>query len=281
MEQIAADTFVSTDFPGSNVGFVALPSGAVAVDAPVRPRDVRAWRDLILETSKAPIIYLVLTDVHPDRMLSAALLGAPIVAARDAFDFATTYTDGYWRSVADRWARRYPEAAGDLTVSRAALPEITFTRSLTLHKGGEDVTVQEVPGASPGSCWLYLPKQDVLFAGDTVVCGVHPYMGVAPDTRAWLVTLQSLRRPRFGKTTIVPGRGSICGASETYALSNYIGLARRRVRSLHRSARPRGDTSTLVPELVSQFPIPEGERDWVQRRVKADLDSLYDELGEE
>lgn len=281
MNQIAPNTFASTEYAGSNVGFFAMPSGVIAVDAPVFPRDARAWRERILEATGTSILYVVLTDAHPDRMLSASLLGAPIVAARGAFDQAAAYTDGFWRSVADRWTRRFPEAGGDLAASRVAMPEIMFTRGLTLRKGGEGVTLHEVAGASPGSSWMHLPEQDVLFAGDTVVAGVHPYIASAPDTRAWLETLRSLRRPRFLGTTIVPGRGPICDSSATQALSDYIVLARRRVRSLHRTTRARGDTAPLVSELVSQFPIPEGERDGIQRRVKADLDCLYDELGEE
>jgi glyoxylase-like metal-dependent hydrolase (beta-lactamase superfamily II) len=281
MNQIAPNTFASTEYAGSNVGFFAMPSGVIAIDAPVFPSDARAWRERILEATGTPILYLVLTDAHPDRMLSASLLGAPIVAARGAYEQAAAYTDGFWRSVADRWVRRFPEAAGDLSASRVAMPEIMFTRGLTLHKGGEGVTLHAVSGASPGSSWLHLPREDVLFAGDTVVAGVHPYVASAPDTRAWLETLRALRRPRFSQTTIVPGRGPICDGSATQALSDYIVLARRRVRSLHKTARPRGDTAAFVSELVSQFPIPGGERDWIQRRVRASLDRLYDELGEE
>ena len=142
MDQIAANTYASTEYAGCNLGFYVMPAGVVAVDAPVFPRDARAWRERILEAAGVPILYLVLTDANPDRMLSASLLGAPIISSMGAYEQAEGYTDGFWRSVTDRWARRFPESAADLTASRVTLPEIVFTRSLTLRKGGQDLTVE-------------------------------------------------------------------------------------------------------------------------------------------
>ena len=71
----------------------------------------------------------------------AALLEAPIVATRAAYERAVDYTDGSWRGVVESWVRRYPEAADGLSDVRHALPEILFTDSLMLHKGGEDVVI--------------------------------------------------------------------------------------------------------------------------------------------
>ena len=140
------------------------------------------------------------------------------------------------------------------------------------------MTVETVHGAAPGSLWMYLPEQDVLFAGDTVVAGTHPIMATSPGTQAWLVTLQSLRRPRYAKTVIVPGRGPLCDSMATSVLSDYIATARRRVRALHAAGRPRAETAGLVAELLPLFPVVDEERDLVQRRVKASLDRLYEEL---
>ncbi len=287
MKEIAPNIYVSTEYPGVNVGFIAMPAGIIAVDAPTLPGDARAWRRRILETSGGPILYVVLTDPHPDRLLNAGLLQAPIVAARAAYDRASAYTDGFWHAAVEGWARRHPEAADDLVDARVTLPEIMFTHRVTLRKGGIDVTVECVAGAAPGSARIRcrgagtapLQKQDVLFTGDTLVTETHPYLTATPDTKAWLNTLKSLRRPYFSQTIIVPGRGPICDQSATLPLSKYLTLARRRVRSLHAAGRPRVDTATLVAELLPLFPVPKDEHDLTQRRIKAGLDRLYEELG--
>ena len=277
MERIAPSVYASTGFPGVNVGFIVVPAGAVAVDAPTLPADAHAWREQIVETARGPILYVVLTDAHPDRVLSAALLGAPVVAARAAYERAALYTEGFWRGAIEGWLRRYPKSVDDLADVRVALPEVMFTQSVTLHKGGTDVTVTRVAGGAPGSAWIYLREQDVLFAGDTVVVETHPYMDATPDSRAWLDTLKSLRRNRFSETLIIPGRGGVCNQSGTRPLSEYIALARRRARSLLRGGRVRIDRAAATVELLSRFPVPDGEHDAVQRRIRASLDRLCDE----
>ena len=274
MKQIARNIYASTEYPGVNVGFIVVPAGAIAVDVPTLPQDARAWRRQILETAGGPILYVVLTDVHPDRLLSAGLLEAPIVAAWPAYDRASAYTDGFWRGVFESWARRCPEAADDVAKAAITLPEIMLTSRLTLHKGGRDVTVEHIGGGAPESAWIYLREPNVLFAGDTLVVETHPFLAATSDAKAWLNTLKSLRRKRFSKTIIVPGRGPLCDQSATLPLSEYIALVRRRTRSLQTGGHARADKAAMVAELLSFFPVPDEERDLVQRRVKAGLDRL-------
>jgi glyoxylase-like metal-dependent hydrolase (beta-lactamase superfamily II) len=176
------------------------------------------------------------------------------------------------------WVRRFPEITDDVTGMRGALPEILFTRDLTLHNGGMSVTVRSVTGAAPGSAWIRLPEQDVLFTGDTLIVESPPIMVATPDTKAWLNVLSSLRRPGFSETMIVPGRGPLCDQSATQPLSEYIALARRRMRSLSTAKHPRPDMTSVMEEMLSRFSIPEAMHDLMQRRVKVGLDRLYEEL---
>lgn len=280
MKKVAPNIYVVTKYPGVNAAFVVLPEGAIAVDAPTLPQDALAWRKQIVNKAGGPILYVVLTDAHPDRMLSIGLLEAPIVAARAAYERASAYTEGFRRSVVEGWVRRYPGAADDLAKVPPALPEVMFTESLTLHKGGEGVTIRRVDGCSPGSSWIHFQEQDVLFAGDTVVVDTHPFMEATPDTKAWLNTLKSLRRARYLRTKIVPGRGPVCDQSATRPLSEYVALARRRARSLQVGGRARVDKAAMVAELLSFFPVSGDEHDLVQRRVKAGLDRLCEQLKE-
>lgn len=281
MKKVAPNIYVETAYAGVNVGFIVVQGGAIAIDAPTLPQDARAWRQKVMETARGPILYVILTDTHPDRMLNAELLEAPAIAARAAYDQASAHTDSTWRGIIEDWTRTYPEASGDLPETPITLPEIMFTHSLTLHKGEMTVTVQRIAGGAPGSAWVYLPEQDVLFTGDTLVVENHPFLASTPDTKAWLETLKMLRQPRFADTTIVPGRGPICDQSATRPLSEYITLARRRVRSLQRDGQTRLDKTAIVAELLSLFPVDDDERESVERRIKAGLDKLCEELQED
>jgi glyoxylase-like metal-dependent hydrolase (beta-lactamase superfamily II) len=279
MEQIAPHIYVSTTFRYVNVGCIVGPTGVVALDAPALPQDALTWRRQISELTDQPIVYTVLTDAHPHRLLCAGLFMAPIVSSRTAYEQAAEYTRGFWRSVIRRLKRFHPEQEETLRDVDPVLPEILFSDRLTLHKAGADVTIERVEGSAPGSAWIKPRDADVLFVGDTMVVGRPPVMDETPDTKAWLETLTWLRRPLFAGTALVPGRGPLSDQSATHPLSEYIRMARRRVRSLHRSARPRDDVSGFVNELLSIFALSDSERDQFRRRVRNGLKHVYDELA--
>ncbi len=283
IQQLAPNVYVSTEYAyelsGVNVGCFIGPTGVVAVDVPTLPEDTLTWRRQISELAEQPIVYTVLTDAHPHRLLCASLLEAPIVASRGAYEQAANYSRGFWRNVIRRLKRDHPQQEEALKAIEPALPRLLFNDRLTLHKGGADVMMERVAGAAPGSGWVKSSDADILFLGDTLVVGKPPVMDECLDTKAWLDTLTSLRRSRFSNVTLVPGRGPISDQSATEPLSEYIRLARRRVRSLHRSGRPRDDVVDFVDELLSVFPFSDDERSRFRRRARNGLKQVYDELA--
>ncbi len=279
MKHIAPNIYVSTDYPCVNVGCVVGAEGVVALDAPTLPGDALDWRRRVETLTEKPIVYTALTDGHPHRLLCAGLLGAPIVASRAAYQRAVGYTRGFWRNQIRRLIRDHPEEEAAFKGLEPVLPEILFNDSVTLHKGEAQVTIERINGAAPGSAWIDLREEDLLFLGDTLVVGRPPVMAETPDTRAWLDLLTELRRPRFADVTLVPGRGPLADPTATEPLSEYIRVARRRIRSLHRTGRPAQDVTDFVGELLSLFPLSEEERHRFPRRVRNGLKRVYEELA--
>jgi glyoxylase-like metal-dependent hydrolase (beta-lactamase superfamily II) len=279
MKQIGSNVYVSTEYAYVNVGCVVGSTGVVAVDVPTLPEDALDWRRRIAESFQRPIVYTALTDAHPHRLLCAALLEAPIVASRDAYEQAADYSRGFWRNVVRRLRRERPEQREALKTVEPPLPKILFSENVLLHKGGAGVTMEQVAGAAPGSSSVKIDGADVVFLGDTVVANVPPVMDECPDTKAWLDTLTSLRRPYLADVTFVPGRGPVGDQSLTEPLSEYIRLARRRVRSLHRKGQSRDEVVDFVDELLSVFPLTDEGRSRFRRRVRNGLKQVYDELA--
>lgn len=279
MKKIAPNVYVSTAYPEINVGFIIGSEGVIAVDAPTLPQDACTWRQMILDVTNLPIMYTVLTDAEPHRILSAGELKAPIVATRAAYKRAVSYTDGFWRNVVRKLKRRYPKDENGLSKANVVLPEVLFSGKLTLHKGEAGVTIRAIAGNAPGSAWIDLHEEKVIFLGDTLAVGTPPVMEETPDTKAWLGTLTKLRRPRFEDFILVPGRGPVSDQASTERVSEFVQLARRRVRSLHRAGRPHKDVTKFVDELLALFPAAEDEQDQLDRRVKSGLERVYEELA--
>jgi glyoxylase-like metal-dependent hydrolase (beta-lactamase superfamily II) len=279
MKQIAPNIYVSTEYHYVNVGCVVGPNGVIAIDAPTLPRDALDWRRRILELEAGPIVYTALTDTHPHRLLCAGLLEAPLVTSRAAYELAAEYSRGFWRNIVRRLRRHHPQQETALKSVEPVLPEILFSDTLKLHKGGADVTLERVDGAAPGSAWIEMQEEHVLFLGDTLVVDRPPVMNETPDTKAWLNTLSTLRRTRYADVTFIPGQGPLADQTATEPLSEYIRVARRRVRSLHRDGRPRDDVTDFTDELQSLFSLSDAERSRFRRRVRNGLKHVYDELA--
>lgn len=277
LEEIATGVYVASAFPDVNLGLILVDGGAVAVDAPALPADARTWREQVCALAAGPIRYTILTDHHPDRAFSAGLLGAPIVAGRETLRLLREAGEEYRRAAIEEWRQqgfRETPGPGD---HRLALPDAGVAGRIILHTCPQ-VVVETVAGAAPGSIWILLPQQGVLFAGDTIVTATHPLLGSAPDTGAWLETLVTVRRSRFPASIIVPGRGPVGDHEQTHPLSEYIQLVRRRIRSLHRAGRSRNGLAGLVGELLAAFPVTDADQDRTQRRIRSGLERVYAEL---
>lgn len=278
MEQIAPEVYVSTVYPGINVGFIITDAGVVAVDAPPLPSDARAWREHIREVAGDSIRYTILTDHHPDRSLSARLLGAPVIAGRGTYEYLERAQEE--DNLVEEWVESHLDPGSELEGLELTFPEVGVGERVLIH-GSPMIEVERIEGAAPGSVWVLLREEKVLFAGDTLVTGTHPIVSNAPDTRAWLKTLVEIRRSYFPADVLVPGRGGVCDQDETRPLSEYIRVARRRIRSFHTAGTDLSELPELIPELLAMFPFEQSNREQVEQRILSSLEQLYEELRPE
>lgn len=282
MNRTANNVYVSTGHRGVNVGAIVTPMGVICVDAPMLPADARDWRAEIASVTDLPIRYIVNTDAHRDRILGQQWLGGAVIATESTAEKMRGCGDTFRQQVADFLSHHgAPDAAEEIAVSlKVVQPQITFNGRLVLHAAQPRVEVWNVGGANPGSAWVMLPDAGVVFAGDLLTLNMHPAMSEA-NTRVWLERLTELRKPSFPAKKIVPGRGSIAKKSDTQVMSKYLRDVRSRVRRLITARQPKTEAATLVSGFLPRFPIAEGERERVQRRIRAGLEHVYDELKQE
>lgn len=277
MEELAPGVFVETRLRRVTVGAILTDDGFVLIDTPPYPEDAHHWRMLLSDISDKPILAIVNTDGHRDRVVGNGWFNPPTIVAHDE-------TIAQLRASANGFVEAAVEAliSSPLERSRFAgvhlrLPTIGFTRRLILRFGNSTIPLLSMAGPGTGNLWVHLPRERILFAGDSVITDQHPYL-ISPCSKVWLDNLTELRRPRFAVDRIVPGRGAVVDKHATEPLSNYLRLARRRVFSLFRENRPRSDTATLVPELLEMFPYRPDEADEVQRRIRVGLERIYEEF---
>ncbi|HTP10956.1 MAG TPA: hypothetical protein VMP08_22030 [Anaerolineae bacterium] len=284
MDKLTPQVFVESGYRGCTVGAIVTPIGVVCVDTPLLPADARQWRARLAELTKQPIVYTIYTDGHRDRVLGQQWLGGMVVAHEAAWEKLRSYGDAMRQQVIEFLQHHgAPEAAEELTRHlQLGLPQLTVSNggTLTLHLDKPKIVVRPVGGATPASLWVELPDQGVVFTGDVVTQSTHPFMSEATTT-IWLERLAELRDANHFATKIVPGRGHGYKRADVQLVVDYLTEIRRRVRQLLTERRGKFDAAELLPEFLDWFPIPSDEHERVQRRIRAGLERVTEELKTE
>jgi glyoxylase-like metal-dependent hydrolase (beta-lactamase superfamily II) len=279
MDKIANGIYVSSNYRGVTVGAIVTPMGVIGVDAPMLPGDARDWRAKIASVTGLPLRYVINTDGHRDRVLGQQWLGGAVVATEATAEKMRSYGEAFRQQVADFLMHHgAPDASEEIALSlKVAQPQISFAGRLVLHTPTPRVEVWSVGGANPGSAWVVVPEAGVVFVGDLLTLDAHPVMSEA-NTRQWLDRLAELRKPGFPAKKIVPGRGRVTRKADTQVMSEYLRDVRSKVRALIKARRPKPEVATLVAGFLPRFPIANGERERIQRRIRAGLEHVYDEV---
>ena len=278
MKQIAPHIYVKDNYRGVTVGCIVTDAGVICIDSPMLPADARDWRAQIAKLSPKPVRFVVLTDANRDRILGVQYLGGTVVAHEDAWEKIKSLGDTFRQQAADSLAPCGADAAADVAADwRIALPQITFTNRLMLFHGDVPVVIQHVGGATPGSVWVHLPKQNVLFMGDLATPNVHPLAAEA-DLATWLDVLRQVQDKNFPAKLIIPGRGSPCKKVALGPTAAYLRTMRARVQAHIRSRKPRADMALLISEFLDRYSVADDDLDCIQRRIRAGLDHIYDTL---
>jgi cyclase len=272
MQQVASGIYVETGYASGNVGFVVTSEGVVCIDVPMILRDVRDWRAKIESVTDRPIVALIQTDCDQERTAGAAWVDAPLIAHDAAYERIRTLNSD---KVAVQ-AEDSVERSGWDEDARVRLPDITFSERLVLHKGDREIHIIYGGGHSLATSMVYLPGDNIVFAGDVIYCNAHPSMGQA-ETKQWLLTLSQLRK--MPVDLVIPGHGACCDKEATYTLSEYIRAMRSAVRRHFQAGRSKSETSSaMISEFMDAFPYGEKDRETVRQLVKGGSDRIYDEF---
>lgn len=277
MQEIAEGVLVATEYRRITVGAIATGRGIVCVDVPPYPVEARQWYATLRDYFKQPIRYVILTDAHRDRLLGLHWFEeAQIVAHDAAFQAIAALPSAFVEQAADALSRDSGERLSFGGV-RLRLPLVTFSQRMRVYVEDDSVPIQSMPGPTPGSVWVHLPDRRVVFTGDSVVIGQLPYMAQT-QSKSWLDSLTLLRRPRFAADVVVPGRGPLTDKEATQQISEIVRQARRLVQRFHRTGGLRADLGEVLPEFLATLNLSGSEEGEVQRRLRAGLEGIYDEL---
>lgn len=203
LEELGPGLFGYTAEGDPNSGIIVGDDSVIVVDAQATPSMAAEVVARIRTVTEKPVKHIVLTHYHAVRVLGASgYAGAEIIASDVTRDLIVERGQQDMDSEIGRFPRLF---RGKESIPGLTWPHVVFHKRMTLWLGKREVQIIHVGRShSAGDTVVWLPKEKVLFAGDTIEFGATPYCGDA-HFADWPSTLDAIRALKPER--IVPGRG--------------------------------------------------------------------------
>ena len=238
----------------ANAMVIVTSQGVVLVDTGNDPPQTRILQNFIKSVTDQPVRYVIITQNHADHIGGTALFSPQaniIVHERVAKDWAS-WTPPQIKS----WRKRFPERAEALKDVNPIDTVISFKDNMTLHLGGKTIELLYVEDPyNPGDIAVWLPQSGVMHAGFVGYRERHP--DIRPDYShgtTWGMLKQLEVVGALKPKVMVPAHGPLGDVKDLHALTDYLLLARQKVRAMM-------DKGLSRAEVEAQFNMNE-YTDW-------------------
>ncbi|MEO8715747.1 MAG: MBL fold metallo-hydrolase [Acetobacteraceae bacterium] len=202
-DELGSGLYAYTAEGDPNSGVIVGPTGVTVIEAQATPAMAREVIARIATVTDKHVNRVVLSHYHAVRVLGVAGYGTPEVICSDV---TRELIAERGQQDMDSEIGRFPRLfRGRESIPGLTWPTQTFHEKMTLWFGEREARLIHIGRAhTMGDTIVWLPKEKVLFAGDTVEFGAAPYCGDAHFTD-WPGVIGRLRS--LGAEKMVPGRG--------------------------------------------------------------------------
>ena len=238
----------------ANALIVVTSQGVVVIDTGNNQPETRAILKNIQAVTQQPVRFVVITQNHGDHIGGTPLFAPPatvILHERVAKEWKN------WKPhLVKAWRKRFPERESALKDFQPLDTVVTFNDRMTINLGGKLLELIYVDDTyNPGDIIVWLPHSGVMHGGFAAYKERHP--DIRPDyshgtTMGMLKMLEAMvaLKPK----AVVPAHGPMMNVGDVQAMSDYLLLARKRVREMM-------DKGMALAEMRKQFHMNEF-KDW-------------------
>lgn len=236
----------------ANTGVIIGEDGIVIIDTLVSAKEAQRLIKDIRAISDKPIKYVINTHYHLDHALGNsefAKLGATIISQTVENENARKAGDAILKGAKD-----FGLTEQDMEGTTLIFPELIFNDNLEIDLGDQRIELI-YPGAShtAGSILIYLPDKKILFAGDVLFTGYHPFIADG-NVPSWLGVLDQIQT--MDVMQIIPGHGPISAKQDIADMKNYLIIFEEKARELCAQSK---DAEFIFAELKKTLPQRDGE----------------------
>lgn len=256
-----------SDGGGPNAGFILAGNSTIIVDSLIT---LGAAREMLAGIKKAggkAPSFLINTHSHGDHIIGNQIFTPPAIVIAQENTREVIMREG--AAGIKRMADMRPNLAEDLKEAKVVVPEIAYTNAMTLNFGGRSVRlIYPGPAHTLGDTIVYIPEEQVLFAGDLLFNHiVPPIMG---DSANWVRAL--IRLEGLDIKAVIPGHGYVGTKEDLVEMKKFLQRLRREVRKCYDKGMPQDKVVTEIN--LGKY------GDWPhQERLTMDVVKLYQEFG--
>jgi cyclase len=255
-----------------NAGIVLTREGVVVIDCDVRSVD--ELFAILPQLTDKPVKYVINSHHAFDHTSANCFLadkGAILIGSKVCRDELMRHGEHNFK----RWSDRRSDVRNLLQGkgTTVALHHITFDHELCMDVGGERIELFFCGHAhTPGDILIYLPKDQILFAGDLL------WFGYFPNIREAVVPSQiavANRILEFSVKYYIPGHGHISSdRNEVIRMRDFLS-------SIYESVSRKVEEGKTFEEIKQDLegPFAEKNSDWVGKQfLTRAIDVLYQSM---
>ena len=234
---------------GANAGVIVGEKGVLVVDTLSSAKAGKQFLADIRKVTKLPILWVVNTHFHFDhswgncvfvdegaRVIGASP-GAKLLAKSGPIEIAQYRKNDVMQKVLE-----------GTTITPAT---VSFTGTITLDLGGVTIELYAFPAAhAPDNLMVWVPQDKVLFSGDLLFVGCHPFLGEG-NLQNWDLDLNTIAAMKAEK--IVPGHGPLATVKDIEQMKAYLAAFDKNAKELAQG-KTQNDAAELAKELEKRLP---------------------------
>lgn len=232
---------------GANAGIIIGKDGIAVVDTLISSKEAKCFIRDIRSISRKPIKYVINTHYHLDHVFGNsefAKLGAIIIAQENAKKSMEDTAKKTLDNISE-----YGLAEQDMKGTKLAYPVLSYGDKMTIDLGGQMIELIHARHShTDGDTLVYLPDKNVIFAGDILFTGYHPFLGEG-NIDEWVKELDDMMGMDIEK--IVPGHGPVSGKKDLKEMKEYILLFDQKAKEL---AGESNDAQKIATEIQKYLP---------------------------
>lgn len=276
IKEIKGRIFVNVDYELANVACINTGEGLILVDTPTLPRDISHWKKFLKNLGPGNVKYILITHHHFDHIMGCNQLGGKVIMHEKARS-EMLQKDGTMREVMARtlpgWSR---EEVNFVLSEPIVMPEITFSNSMSLFLGDVTLRLFHLGGHTEGSLCVYVEEDKVLFTGDNVSAGQHPFRGHG-NSAQWIKALRWMQDLEIG--VIIPGHGEVCQKDELDRLMEYlVRLSNITEDLIKKGVEREGVLKKVKQMMIDYYEIEPDLLEVTSRLFDLGTSRLYDEI---